>query len=78
VWSGLSVLWSYGPDLTWVAFNLTAFYLAMVAVLGLTSVRGLQLRTVGYGYLVVAAAVCVYVFLGKGFTDFVTPAPSYA
>ena len=43
VWSGLSVLWSFGPDLTWVSFNLTAFYLAVVAVLGLTSARGLQL-----------------------------------
>ncbi len=74
VWSGLSVLWSYGPDLTWVAFDLTAFYLAMVAVLGLTSVRGLQLRTVGYGYLVVAAAVGVYAFLGKGLPDVVTHA----
>ena len=77
-WSGLSVLWSYGPDLTWVAFNLTAFYLAMVAVLGLTSVRGLQLRTVGYGYLAVAAAVGVYAFLGKGLPDVVTHAHTYA
>ena len=47
VWSGISLSWSFGPDLTWVAFNLTAFYLAVVAVLGLTSVRGLQLLTAG-------------------------------
>ena len=78
VWSGLSVLWSYGPDLTWVAFNLTAFYLAVVTVLGLTSARGLQLRTVGYGYLVVAAAVGTYAFLGKGLPDVVTHAHTYA
>jgi hypothetical protein len=78
VWSGLSVLWSYGPDLTWVAFNLTAFYLAAVAVLGLTSARGLQLRTVGYGCLVVAAAVGVHAFLGKGLPDVVTHAHAYA
>ncbi len=78
VWSGLSVLWSYGPDLTWVAFNLTAFYLAVAAVLGLTSVRGLQLRTVGYGYLVVATAVGAYAFLGKGLPDVVTHAHVYA
>jgi O-antigen ligase len=78
VWSGLSVLWSYGPDLTWVAFNLTAFYLAAVAVLGLTSVRGLQLRTVGYGYLVIAVAVGVHAFLGKGLPDVVTHAHTYA
>lgn len=78
VWSGLSVLWSYGPDLTWAAFDLTAFYLAVVAVLGLTSVRGLQLRTVAYGYLVVATAVGVYAFLGKGLPDVVTHAHTYA
>ena len=77
-WTGLSVVWSYGPDLTWNAFNLTAFYLAVVAVLGLTSVRGLQLRTVAYGYLVVATAVAVYAFLGKGLPDVVTHAHTYA
>ncbi len=66
VWAGLSVLWSFGPDLTWVSFNLTAFYLAVVAVLGLTSARALQLWTVAYGYLAVAAAVGIYAFLGKG------------
>src|SRR5512145_1486863 len=66
LWSGLSVLWSFGPDLTWISFNLTAFYLAVVAVLGLTSARGLQLWTVAYGYLGIAAAVGVYAFLGKG------------
>jgi hypothetical protein len=77
-WSGLSLLWSYGPDLTWVAFDLTAFYLAVVAVLGFTSVRGLQLRTVAYGYLGVATAVGVYAFLGKGLPDVVTHAHTYA
>jgi hypothetical protein len=77
-WSGLSVLWSLGPDLTWVAFNLTAFYLAVVAVLGFTSVRGLQLRTVAYGSLGVLAAVGVYAFLGKGLPDVVTHAHAYA
>jgi hypothetical protein len=77
-WSGLSLIWSLGPDLTWVAFNLTAFYLAVVAVLGFTSVRGLQLRTVAYGYLVIATAVGVYAFLGKGLPDVVTHAHTYA
>ena len=78
VWSGISVVWSLGPDLTWVAFNLTAFYLAVVAVLGLTSVRGLQLLTVGYGYVAVAAAVGVYAFLGKAMPDVVTHAHTWA
>ncbi len=78
VWSGLSVLWSFGPDLTWVSFNLTAFYLAVAAVLGLTSARGLQLWTVAYGYLAVATAVGVYAFLGKGLPAVVTHAHTYA
>lgn len=78
VWSGLSVLWSFGPDLTWVSFNLTAFYLAVAAVLGLTSARGLQLWTVTYGYLGIAAAVGVYAFLGKGLPAVVTHAQTYA
>ncbi len=77
-WSGLSVLWSFGPDLTWVSFNLTAFYLAVAAVLGLTSARGLQLWTVAYGYLGIAAAVGVYAFLGKGLPAVVTHAHTYA
>ena len=77
-WSGVSVLWSLGPDLTWVSFDLTAFYLAVAAVLGLTSVRGLQLRATGYGYLVVATAVGVYAFLGKAMPDVVTHAHTYA
>ncbi len=78
VWAGLSVLWSFGPDLTWVSFNLTAFYLAVVAVLGLTSARALQLWTVAYGYLAVATAVGVYAFLGKGLPAVVTHAHTYA
>ena len=78
LWSGLSVLWSIGPDLTWVAFNLTAFYLAVVTVLSLTSVRGLQLRTAGYGYLAVAVAVGVYAYLGKAIPSVVTHAHTYA
>jgi hypothetical protein len=78
VWSGLSVLWSYGPDLTWESFNLAALYLALVAVLGLTSARGLQLRTVAYGGLVVTTAVGAYAFLGKGLPDVVTHAHRYA
>ncbi len=78
VWSGLSVLWSFGPDLTWVSFNLTAFYLAVAAVLGFTTARGLQLWTVAYGYLAVATAVGVYAFLGKGLPAVVTHAHTYS
>jgi tetratricopeptide (TPR) repeat protein len=77
-WTGLSVSWSFGPDLSWVAFDLAALYLAVAAVLGLTPVGGLQLRIAGNGFLVVAVAVGVYAFLGKAAPDVVTHAHTYA
>jgi hypothetical protein len=77
-WAGLSVAWSFGPDLSWIAFDVAAFYLAVAAVLGLTPVRGLQLRIAGYGLLAVAAAVGVYAFLGKVIPEVVTHAHTYA
>jgi hypothetical protein len=77
-WAGLSVSWSFGPDLSWIAFDLAALYLAVAAVLGLTPVRGLQLRTAGYGFLAVAVAVAVYAFLGKVVPEVVTHAHTYA
>jgi Flp pilus assembly protein TadD len=77
-WTGLSVLWSFGPDLSWIAFNLAAFYLAVAALLGLTPVRRLHLRVTGYAFLATAAAVGVYAFLGKGLPDFVTHANQFA
>ena len=46
-WIGLSVLWSFGPDLSWVAFDLAAFYLAVAAFVALTPVRRLHL-VIGY------------------------------
>jgi len=77
-WTGLSVSWSFGPDLSWIAFDLAALYLVVAAVLGLTPVRGLQLRTAGYGFLAVAVAVGVYAFLGKVIPEVVTHAHTYA
>ena len=77
-WMGLSVLWSIGPDLSWIAFNLAAFYLVVAAVLGLTPVRRLHLRVTGYAFLATAVAVSVYAFLGKGLPDVVTHANLYA
>jgi tetratricopeptide (TPR) repeat protein len=77
-WAGLSVAWSFGPDLSWIAFDVAAFYLAVAAVLGLTPVRGLQLRIAGYGFLAVAAVVGVYAFLGKVIPEVVTHAHTYA
>ena len=78
VWTGLSVSWSFGPDLSWVAFDLAALYLAVAAVLGLTPVRGLQLCTAGFGFLAVAVAIGVYAFLGKVVPDVVMHAHTYA
>lgn len=77
-WSGLSVLWSFGPDLSWVSFNLAALYLIVAAVLGLTPAGSLQLRVAGYGFLAVVVAVGVYAFLGKVTPDVVTHAHTYA
>ena len=77
-WTGLSVSWSFGPDLSWIAFDLAALYLVAAAVLGLTPVRGIQLRIAGYGFLAVATAVGVYAFLGKVVPELVTHAHTYA
>jgi len=77
-WAGLSVSWSFGPDLSWIAFDVAALYLVVAVVLGLTPVRGLQLRPAGYGFLAVAVAVGVYAFLGKVLPDVVTHAHTYA
>jgi tetratricopeptide (TPR) repeat protein len=77
-WSGLSVLWSFGPDLSWISFNLAAFYLVVVTVLCLTPARGLHLRVAGYGFFAVAVAVGVYAFFGKGIPDVVAHAHTYA
>jgi len=77
-WTGLSVLWSFGPDLTWVGFNVTALYLAVLAIVGLSPVRAVQLRVAGAGFLAVCVAVATYAFLGKALPDVVTHAHQYA
>lgn len=77
-WVGLSVLWSIGPDLTWVAFDLAALYLAVAVLSGLTPVRRPQLRFVGAAYLAVGVAIAVYAFLGKALPETVTHAHQYA
>jgi tetratricopeptide (TPR) repeat protein len=78
LWAGLSVLWSFGPDLSWVAFNYAALYLAMGAVLGLAPTGRLELRTAGYGFLAVTVAVAGYAFAGKVLPEVVTHAHEYA
>ncbi len=77
-WVGLSVLWSLGPDLSWMAFDLAALYLVVAAVLGLTPVRRLQLLAAAAGFLAMAVAVAVYAYLGKVLPDVVASAHTYA
>jgi len=36
VWTGLSIAWSVGPDLSWLAFDVTAFYLLVAVVVTAT------------------------------------------
>ena len=78
VWIGLSVSWSVGPDLSWVAFDLALFYLVVLVVAGLRPAGPLQLRLVGAGYLVIAVAIAIFAFLGKALPDVVTHAHTYA
>jgi hypothetical protein len=77
-WAGLSVLWSIGPDLSWGAFNLAAFYLAAAAIVGLTPAQHLHVKLVGYGFLTLIVAVSVYALLGKMLPETVTHAHRYA
>ncbi len=77
-WTGLSVLWSLGPDRSWMAFDVAALYLCVLGVVGLTPAGPLQLRVAGFGFLVVCVAVGVYALLGKVTPDVVTHAHLYA
>ena len=78
LWAGASVLWSFGPDLSWVAFDYAALYLAMGAVLGVTPTGVLQLRLAGFGFLAATVLVSLYAFAGKVLPDMVTHAHTYA
>lgn len=77
-WIGLSILWSVGPDLSWIALNYALLYLAVGVVLALTPVTRLELRVAAYGYLVVATVIAVYALLGKVLPDQLTHAHLYA
>ncbi|HSL95265.1 MAG TPA: hypothetical protein VLA35_05035, partial [Thermoleophilia bacterium] len=65
VWVGASIAWSFGPDLSWYAFNVCLLYLAIAAAVGLTPARRLQLRVLALGFVVLCTAVGVYAFAGK-------------
>jgi len=78
VWTGLSALWSVGPDLSWLVFDVTVLYLGVAWIAAVVRVERLQLRVVGYGYVGVAAAVAAYALLGKVLPDVVTHAHVHA
>lgn len=78
VWAGLSILWSFGPDLSWTAFDYAAFYLGVATVLGVTPTGRIQVRLAGVGFLAVTVAVGCYAFAGKALPDLVTHAHTYA
>jgi O-antigen ligase len=78
LWTGLSVLWSVGPDLSWVAFDVAVLYVAVAWVAVAVPGGRAQLRVVGYGYTCVATTVATYALLGKVLPDVVTHAHTYA
>jgi hypothetical protein len=78
LWTGASLAWSFGPELTWHAFNVCLLYLAVAAAVGLTPARRLQLRVLALGFVTLCAAVGIYAFAGKTVPDSVTHAHRYA
>jgi hypothetical protein len=77
-WTGLSVLWSTGPDLSWVAFDVVAFYLLVAFVCGVLSGGPRQLRLAAYGFALVVGAIAMDALLGKIVPDVVTSAHTFA
>lgn len=78
LWVGLSIAWSVGPDLSWLAFDASALYFVAAVVVTATPAGPVQLRLAGYGYVCAMAPVAVYAFLGKVLPDVVTHAHLYA
>ncbi len=78
LWEGLSVAWSIGPDLSWLAFDVCLLYLIVAVVVTATPAGPAQLRLAGYGFVCAMVPVAVYAFLGKVLPDVVTHAHLYA
>lgn len=74
VWTGLSVVWSAGPDLSWLSFDVAILYLLVLIAVGLLPGGPLQLRLAAQGFGVVVLVVAVYALLGKVTPDLVTHA----
>jgi len=78
LWTGLSIIWSVGPDLSWIAFNYAALYVAAALALAWGGSGRLQVLVATVGFLAGATAVAVYAYLGKVLPDQVTHAHEYA
>ncbi len=78
LWTGLSIIWSVGPDLSWIAFNYAALYVAAVLALAWGGSGRLQVLIATVGFLAGATAVAVYAYLGKVLPDQLTHAHEYA
>ena len=78
LWEGLSIAWSVGPDLSWVAFDVTLLYLIVACVAVVTPAGSAQLRLAGYGFVCAMVPVAAYAFLGKVLPNVVTHAHLYA
>lgn len=78
LWTGLSIIWSVGPDLSWIAFNYAALYVAAVMALAWGGSGRLQVLMATVGFLAGATPVAVYAYLGKVLPDRLTHAHEYA
>jgi O-antigen ligase len=76
-WAGLSIAWSVGPDLSWLAFDVCLLYLIVAVVVTVTPAGPAQLRLAGYGFVAAMVPVAIYAFLGKVLPDVVTHAHLY-
>ncbi len=77
-WIGLSVLWSTGPDLSWVAFDVAVLYLLVMVAVGLLPVGPRQIRLAVRGFALIVLVVSAYAFFGKVAPDVVTHAHLFA
>ena len=79
LWAAVSISWSIGPDLSWIAadYALLLRRSSLSSPAAATAGAG-QVRLAGYGYVVVAVPVAVYAFLGKVLPDRVEHAHVYA
>ncbi len=76
-WAGLSIAWSVGPDLSWLAFDVSLLYLIVAVIVTITPAGPAQLRLAGYGFVAAMVPVAVYAFLAKVLPDVVTNAHLY-